>query len=494
VKRRKFITLLGGAAAVALLGYVVLYYSASPAAEDARKAGEAKTAEEAGKAAAEKAAAEKAAAETAATTIQAQPNYTALDVCKPDSTEALKQRMKIDKKWMVDPEAGPMIGRGQPFAYHDHESLRRALHRYSGEYAILVTFVAPDGGCAWIVTRDGVLAYEKFRHTQANIQSQIRVLMDAIGVREGSIARGLYRTDETSVGAMAPNDAMAKLALDKIASAALPRDFGTKLAKYSNVFIAPDQTFHGFPFAMLPIRDGVPLIDTASFQILPSIGQFGIGAGVSSEIDNDLARLSLARRKQELAKSLIIGIETFAEPNVVPLPGARAEAEKVVKTLGAKAILDADARLKKIRAFVNQNQPRYIHIASHGLADMHDVRQNQSFVMLAGGDRLYADALKFPRNSIVVLSACQTGLGAMRPGGIVGLPRLFQVAGVQTVIMSFWNVDDDATSYMMEEFAKELVRTGRPATAHADAVRATRQKYPKPAKWASFAAYGAGQF
>jgi Tfp pilus assembly protein PilN len=73
VKRRKFITLLGGAAAVALLGYVVLYYSASPAAEDARKAGEAKTAEEAGKAAAEKAAAEKAAAETAATTIQAQP-------------------------------------------------------------------------------------------------------------------------------------------------------------------------------------------------------------------------------------------------------------------------------------------------------------------------------------------------------------------------------------------------------------------------------------
>ena len=61
---------------------------------------------------------------------------------------------------------------------------------------------------------------------------------------------------------------------------------------------------------------------------------------------------------------------------------------------------------------------------------------------------------------LVVLSACQTGLGDITGEGIFGLQRGFKKAGVQTVLMSLWKVDDEATQRMMTEFYKEYLKTG----------------------------------
>jgi CHAT domain-containing protein len=77
---------------------------------------------------------------------------------------------------------------------------------------------------------------------------------------------------------------------------------------------------------------------------------------------------------------------------------------------------------------------------------------------------------------------------------MIGLPRLFQMSGAQTVIMSLWRVDDAATQYMMGIFAEELLKSGRAPTAHAVAVRRTRDSFPDPAHWASFAVFGSGPF
>lgn len=55
---------------------------------------------------------------------------------------------------------------------------------------------------------------------------------------------------------------------------------------------------------------------------------------------------------------------------------------------------------------------------------------------------------------LVVLSACQTGLGKIEDAGIIGLARAFKIAGAGEVVVSLWNVDDKVTAELMTSFIK----------------------------------------
>ena len=94
--------------------------------------------------------------------------------------------------------------------------------------------------------------------------------------------------------------------------------------------------------------------------------------------------------------------------------------------------------------------------------------------------------LDFKGLDLVVLSACQTGLGEVTGEGVFGLQRGFKKAGAQTIVMSLWKVDDNATKDLMIEFYKNLVAGKSKREAFIAAQNVVRQKYKDPQKWAAF--------
>jgi CHAT domain-containing protein len=94
--------------------------------------------------------------------------------------------------------------------------------------------------------------------------------------------------------------------------------------------------------------------------------------------------------------------------------------------------------------------------------------------------------LDFQGLDMVILSACQTGLGAITGEGVFGLQRGFKKAGAQTIIMSLWSVADESTELLMTEFFKNLTAGQSKRAAFLTAVQTVREKYPNPLYWAAF--------
>ena len=86
---------------------------------------------------------------------------------------------------------------------------------------------------------------------------------------------------------------------------------------------------------------------------------------------------------------------------------------------------------------------------------------------------------------LVVLSACETGLGDVSSEGVFGLQRSFKQAGVQTIMMSLWEVNDEATRYMMTEFYSNLSSGKSKREAFLEAKQACKKKYIDPRYWAA---------
>jgi CHAT domain-containing protein len=92
-----------------------------------------------------------------------------------------------------------------------------------------------------------------------------------------------------------------------------------------------------------------------------------------------------------------------------------------------------------------------------------------------------AMSLNLEGTQLVILSACETGLGEIRAGeGVYGLQRAFLVAGAQALIMSLWKVDDIATQELMTNFYSAIEKSSDIFQAFRSAQRKLMVKYPDP--------------
>jgi CHAT domain-containing protein len=99
--------------------------------------------------------------------------------------------------------------------------------------------------------------------------------------------------------------------------------------------------------------------------------------------------------------------------------------------------------------------------------------------------------LNLDNTELVVLSACETGLGEIKNGeGVYGLQRAFQVAGARNLIMSLWKVNDIVTQQLMVSFFKHWLNGKSKHAAFAQAQKEIRTKYPAPYYWGGFVLLG----
>jgi CHAT domain-containing protein len=95
--------------------------------------------------------------------------------------------------------------------------------------------------------------------------------------------------------------------------------------------------------------------------------------------------------------------------------------------------------------------------------------------------------MELDSTELVVLSACETGLGQASNEGVYGLQRAFKVAGAQTIIMSLWKVSDEATQLLMTEFYQNWQKKGMDKhKAFETAQKDLRKQYKEPYYWGAF--------
>lgn len=198
------------------------------------------------------------------------------------------------------------------------------------------------------------------------------------------------------------------------------------------------------------------------------------------------------------------GETTSTRLHIPRLPFTALEADQILRVAhdssDLKATGFAASRATALSGVLGQY--RYLHFATHGYLDTERPELSALVLSQLDADGHAVDGFLRVNDisnsgldaDLVVLSACQTGLGKeVRGEGLMGLTRAFMYAGVPRVIVSLWSVNDRATAGLMAGLYRSILRDGkRPSEALRDAQLELRKhkEWQSPYYWAAFVQQG----
>ena len=289
--------------------------------------------------------------------------------------------------------------------------------------------------------------------------------------------------------------------------------FDTAFRGRSKIFISPDGVYNQINLNTLKKTGDDYLIRKNEFVLLGSPG----------EVLADSTRI----KKEIFKNATLIGNPDFGSERIPELPGTQIEVDSihyVLRSSGYKVAKFSEKNATETN-LKRSKKVMVLHIATHGyfLQDVvkiywpigvaeENAKNNvllRSGLLLAGAadaDKLKtgldsanngvltsyeAMNLDLSGTSLVVLSACETGLGEIKAGeGVYGLQRAFLEAGAEALIMSLWKVDDAATQQLMNNFYHNWIKTGDKQKAFRQAQLQLMEKYPAPYYWGAFVMMG----
>ncbi|HEU5292760.1 MAG TPA: CHAT domain-containing tetratricopeptide repeat protein [Cyclobacteriaceae bacterium] len=292
-----------------------------------------------------------------------------------------------------------------------------------------------------------------------------------------------------------------------------------EIGQVSTVYLSADGVYNQINLEAIPTPDGKYVLDNSNIVL------------VSNTKDIYLRKIKSRNSADNTAS--MFGNPSFyltasADDNITPLPGTEKEITQLqflLKQKGwdTKEYVEKTATEEKIKEL---NSPKIFHVATHGFykpneqtttrseMESNEAQLTQNPLMRTGlllkgaGDLLdktdynfnmengiltayEAMNLNLDKTDLVVLSACETGLGQLESGeGVYGLQRAFLVAGAKTLIMSMFKVDDDATQKLMLKFYQKWLNSANSRQSFIDAKKELRIEFPEPIYWGAFMMIG----
>jgi len=375
----------------------------------------------------------------------------------------------------------------------------------------------------WAVTSSSITSYELPKREEIEIAATR--FYDFLNARNVRLKGETSKQREERVARSDAEIPIAAASISRMVLAPVEQQLGNR-----RLMIVADGPLNFVPFAVLPVFNGGssgmnrqrkvtrPLIEDHEIVNLPSASTLSVIRGEvagrnrapktvavladpvfmkNDERVKSVKRTEAPERVETLDRQLVKATKDTSVASyalTVPrLPGTRLEAEQIVAMVPpVERRLALDFAASRTTATSSElSQYRYVHFSTHGLVNsVHPELSGLVFSLVNERGESQDGFLRAHEifnlklsPEVVVLSACQTGMGKnIRGEGLVSLTRGFMYAGAPRVVVSLWGISDWGTTDLMVRFYQGMLKEGmRPAAA----LRAAQVSLMKDKRWAS---------
>ncbi|HPH45516.1 MAG TPA: CHAT domain-containing protein [Chryseolinea sp.] len=293
-----------------------------------------------------------------------------------------------------------------------------------------------------------------------------------------------------------------------------------EIGQAATIYLSADGVYNQINLEAIPTPDGRYVIDNSNIVLVSNTKDLYIKKIKSKVTSNNNTASMFGNPTFYLSAS--------ADSKWTSLPGTEkevAQLEYILKQKGwtTTEYVEKLATEEKVKEL---NSPKVFHIATHGFTrpsqqqtledglESNEAMLTQNPLMRTGlllkgaGDLMdktdynynmesgiltayEAMSLNLDQTDLVVLSACETGLGDLEAGeGVYGLQRAFLVAGAKILVMSMFKVDDDATQKLMVRFYQKWINSNNLRQSFIESKKELRTEYPEPIYWGAFMMIG----
>jgi CHAT domain-containing protein len=405
-------------------------------------------------------------------------------------------RSHATNRLMLNPHDGGSVGEVMPATL---DEIREAAVKVKAP--ILIYVADHSGYSVWLQSTDGKLFSAHIENPQQLLERMFKFFPYASS--SGELGRGRRRARGAGlVGANEQNTLDDDL--KSLYQALFPEEIRKVLKlEGERLIIIPDLLLNYVPFCALKTEDDKYLIEKYEIVYWPSVTTWLITETAAAQRKKGRLKDREGALQPSPVSALVIADPAFSGPRRVyfrgmsravefdALPGTAREAKAIAELLKSDVFIGKDATRQKLMS-ARRDVP-ILHLATHGL--LNEENPETSFVLFSDGiltaRELYELAGAF-QSELVMLSACQTGLGTVHTDSSIGLTNAFLVAGANTVGSTLWQIPDDASARLMTVFYTEVARgENLPAALRKAQLEVLKHTHwQEPSNWAAYKLLG----